>query len=87
MARLTGKIAVIVGAAGRDNMGQVMARRFAAEGATVVVAGRKAEPLAALAQEINGTHALCDITQKAEVDALVAFAVAKYGRIDVRQSK
>jgi NAD(P)-dependent dehydrogenase (short-subunit alcohol dehydrogenase family) len=83
MARLTGKIAVIVGAAGRDNMGQVMARRFAAEGATVVVAGRKAEPLAALAQEINGTHALCDITQKAEVDALVAFAVAKYGRIDV----
>ena len=33
MGRFTGKVVSIVGAAGKDNMGQVMARRFAAEGA------------------------------------------------------
>ena len=40
MARLTGKTAWVLGAAGRDNMGQVIARRFADEGAKVVVGGR-----------------------------------------------
>ena len=49
MGRLAGKVAVVLGAAGQDNMGQVMARRFAEEGATVVVAGRRSEPLEALA--------------------------------------
>jgi 2-hydroxycyclohexanecarboxyl-CoA dehydrogenase len=83
MGRLAGKVAVILGAAGRDNMGQVMARRFAAEGARVVVAGRKEETLASLAAELDGAHALCDITQKAELEALADLAVARYGRIDV----
>lgn len=43
--RLAGKVAVILGAAGVDNMGQVIARRLAVEGAKVVVAGRHAETL------------------------------------------
>ncbi|EJU10081.1 short-chain dehydrogenase/reductase SDR, partial [Sphingomonas sp. LH128] len=42
MADLAGKVAVVVGAANRDNMAQVIARRLAADGATVIVAGRKA---------------------------------------------
>ena len=36
MGRLDDKVAVILGAAGTDNMGQVIARRFAAEGARVI---------------------------------------------------
>ena len=48
MGRLDGKVAVVLGAAAKDNMGQVMARRFAAEGASVVVGGRQADTLAAL---------------------------------------
>ena len=40
MARLAGKVAYVLGAAGRDNMGQVIARRFALEGASVAVGGR-----------------------------------------------
>ena len=40
MGRINGKVAVILGAAGEGNMGQTIARRFAAEGARVVVAGR-----------------------------------------------
>jgi NAD(P)-dependent dehydrogenase (short-subunit alcohol dehydrogenase family) len=83
MGRLQGKIAVVLGAAGEGNMGQVMARRFAAEGATVVVAGRQLAPLEALANEIGGLAVSCDITLKADVAALVERTVAAYGRLDV----
>ena len=83
MGRLQGKIAVVLGAAGEGNMGQVIARRFAAEGATVVVAGRQLAPLQTLANEIGGLALACDITQKADVLALVERTVAVYGRLDV----
>jgi NAD(P)-dependent dehydrogenase (short-subunit alcohol dehydrogenase family) len=82
MAQLAGKKAVILGAASKDNMGQVMARLFAREGAEVMVAGRKEEPLAALAAEIGGHYALCDITRRADVHALADAAIAKMGRVD-----
>ncbi len=64
-------------------MGQCIARRFADEGASVVVAGRHAEPLAQLASEIGGASRLCDFTRKEDIDALVAFARERYGRVDV----
>ena len=83
MGRLAQKIAVVLGAAGRDNMGQVIARRLAAEGAQVIVAGRHEAPLRELAQQLGGGFALCDITSKSEVDALVAGVVAQHARIDV----
>lgn len=83
MARLEGKVAVILGAAGAGNMGQVIARRFAAEGARVLVAGRHEAQLAALAREIGGRHALCDITAEAEVKALVKAATDWEGRLDI----
>ncbi len=82
MARLDGKKAVILGAASEGNMGQVMARLFASEGATVMVAGRHEEPLAALASDIGGHYALCDITDKAQVRAMADKAVADMGRVD-----
>ncbi len=83
MSRLAAKTAVVLGAAGRDNMGQVMARRFAAEGAYVIVAGRHEAPLADLAREIGGRHVLCDITRKADVEALAQTALETRGRLDV----
>jgi NAD(P)-dependent dehydrogenase (short-subunit alcohol dehydrogenase family) len=83
MQRLSGKVAVVLGAAGRDNMGQAIARRFAAEGASVLVAGRREAPLRELAAEIGGSHALCDITRKADTDALAASALERHGRVDV----
>lgn len=83
MGRLDGKVAVVLGAAGRDNMGQVMARRFAAEGAKVVVAGRHAGPLAELAAEIGGDALTCDITVKDQVEALAAQAWERHGRVHV----
>lgn len=83
MGKLEGKVAVVLGAAGKDNMGQVMARRFAAEGARVVVAGRHLAPLETLAQEIGGVAVACDITSKADVLALAARAVEACGRVDI----
>ncbi|WP_296678857.1 SDR family NAD(P)-dependent oxidoreductase [Novosphingobium sp.] len=82
MARLAGKTAVVLGAGSKDNMGQTIARRFAAEGATVLVAGRKEDVLRDLAEELGGHYALCDITSRAEVQALADAAVANLGRVD-----
>src|SRR4051794_40387486 len=83
MTRLAGKKAVVLGAAGRNNMAQAIARRFAEEGATLVVAGRQEEELKRFAAEIGGHHVTCDITRKADTDALAAFAVTTLGGLDI----
>jgi len=83
MARLDGKVAVILGAAARDNMGQVMARLFAREGANVVVGGRHEDELARIATEVGGHYALCDITRKSDLERLYRTAVDAYGKVDV----
>lgn len=83
MGRMQDKVVSIVGAAGKDNMGQVMARRFAAEGAKVVVSGRHEEPLRTLAEEINGDWVLCDLTDKTSIDNMVDTIVERHGRVDV----
>lgn len=80
--RLAGKRAVVVGAAGKDNAGQAIARRFAAEGARVLAAGRKPGPLAELAAAIGGHHALVDIRHKPEVERLLDTAVKAMGGVD-----
>lgn len=83
MRGLEGKVAVVLGAAGANNMGQVIARRLAADGARLVVAGRKAEPLATFAQELGGEHLTCDITVKSDLERLASHARERFGRIDV----
>ena len=45
MAGLSGKVALVIGASGRDNMGQVIARRLAGEGAKIVLSGRRLDEL------------------------------------------
>ncbi len=82
MGQLEGKTAVILGAASPNNIGQVIARLFAKEGAQVLVAGRKEGPLAEIAEEIGGHYALCDITDHGQVHALAAAGVEKMGRVD-----
>jgi NAD(P)-dependent dehydrogenase (short-subunit alcohol dehydrogenase family) len=83
MKRFEGKCVIVLGAGTGGNMGQAIARRFAEEGASVMVAGRKREPLKNLAIEIAGDHFLCDITVKSEVDALVAATLSRFGKVDV----
>lgn len=81
--KLQGKVAVVLGAAGRDNMGQSIAKRFADEGARVVVAGRKLDELERFAATIEGAATTCDITSKAEVTAMFEFAKRWGGRVDI----
>jgi len=83
MSRLAGKVAVVLGAAGRDNMGQAIARRFVEEGAQVVVGGRGEDSLRTFAAQIQGRYAMCDITRKADVAALARTAVEAHGRVDI----
>lgn len=83
MTRLQGKRAVILGASSPDNMGQHIARRFLAEGAQVLVSGRKAEVLEAFANETGCAFATCDLTEEASVSALADAAAEKLGGIDV----
>jgi NAD(P)-dependent dehydrogenase (short-subunit alcohol dehydrogenase family) len=83
MARLENKTAIILGAAGRGNMGQVIAKRFAEEGARVVVAGRNADELERFAASIGGVTAICDITKRRDLDALLKTAIDATGGIDI----
>ena len=80
---LNGKVVIVLGAAAQGNMGQGIARAFVGEGAQVMIAGRHEDALRALADEIGCGWMLCDITSKADVDALVDGAIATFGKVDV----
>lgn len=83
MGRLEGKCAVILGASSPDNMGQHIAKRFIAEGANVLVSGRKESVLADFADAAGCEWVACDLTDKASVDGLADAAQQKLGGIDV----
>jgi 2-hydroxycyclohexanecarboxyl-CoA dehydrogenase len=83
MGRLTGKKAVILGASSAANMGQHIAQRFMAEGADVLVSGRKADVLQNFAAETGCHWTACDLTVEQDVKALADTALAKMGSIDI----
>jgi NAD(P)-dependent dehydrogenase (short-subunit alcohol dehydrogenase family) len=78
--RLDGKVCVITGAA--SGIGLASARRFAAEGAKVVVADLSAGGKD-VADEIGGLYVPVDVTSEEQVQALFSAAVAEYGGLDV----
>ena len=79
--RLVDRVAVITG--GGCGIGLATARRFAAEGANVVVGDIDATAGAAAAEEVGGMFVHADVTAEAEVEALFATAVDTYGAVDV----
>lgn len=83
MARLQGKRAVILGASSPDNMGQHIATRFLAEGANVLVSGRKEDVLADYAVRHGCEWAACDITDQASIQSLADAASEKLDGIDI----
>jgi len=80
-----GHVAVVTG--GGTGMGRAMALEFSRLGAAVVVAGRRAEPLAETAALIEGSGGTAlaeptDVRDPEQVDALMRAAVDTFGRID-----
>jgi NAD(P)-dependent dehydrogenase (short-subunit alcohol dehydrogenase family) len=79
--RLDGRVAVITG--GCSGIGLATAKRFAAEGAHVVIGDLDAERGPEIAEELSGAFVRTDVTSKESVDALFAFAKNTYGSVDV----
>ncbi|MGI8627871.1 MAG: SDR family NAD(P)-dependent oxidoreductase, partial [Geodermatophilaceae bacterium] len=79
--RLDGRTAVVTG--GCSGIGLATARRFAAEGARVVIGDVDELSGARVATELEGHFVACDVTDPAHVDALFAVTNEKYGSVDV----
>lgn len=81
--RLAGKVAIVTG--GGSGMGLASARRFAAEGARVVVADLDGERAAAAAAELGeaAVAATVDVRDEAAIAAMVELAVERFGTVDV----
>jgi NAD(P)-dependent dehydrogenase (short-subunit alcohol dehydrogenase family) len=80
--RLAGRVAVITG--GASGIGLATAKRFAAEGAKVVIGDVvDAKTGDAAAASVGGTYVKADVTDKAEVDALFDTAASTYGSVDI----
>jgi short-subunit dehydrogenase len=71
MTLIDGRV-LITGATG--GIGQAIARAFAARGAELILTGRKAEVLEPLAQEVSGRTIVCDLSDRDEVERLIAEA-------------
>lgn len=86
MAMLAGKVAFITGAA--SGIGESTARRFAQEGAKIVLADLKAEDLQRVQRDIEAsggqaTSVICDVTDAASVKSALAAAIERFGHLDV----
>jgi len=79
--RFTGKVALVTG--GGTGIGAATARRIAFEGGKVVVTGRRAEPIQAIADEIGGAALAGDTTDLAHLEAAVTLAGERFGGLDI----
>lgn len=91
MGRLTGKVAIVTGAASRGEgvgNGAATAILFAREGAKVVLVNRDLERAKALEEQIRAeggeaSSFAANVTRPEEAEAMAAFAIERYGRLDI----
>lgn len=84
MIRFEQKVVIVTGAG--SGIGAATAKRFLAEGAFVVLNGRRKEKLAETADGIDPARVLLhdgDISDEAYVQQMIGATIARFGRIDV----
>jgi NAD(P)-dependent dehydrogenase (short-subunit alcohol dehydrogenase family) len=83
MTRLTGKVAIVTG--GASGIGLATARRFAAEGARVMIGDVDGDRLGAVTADLGNAVAgqRCDVRDEASVEALVEATVERFGAVHV----
>jgi 2-hydroxycyclohexanecarboxyl-CoA dehydrogenase len=81
VARLDGKITIVTGAG--QGIGRGIAVKLAAEGATVVVTDVDGATAEETARAVGGVAIRTDVTERESVEAMVAQAHRRFGRIDV----
>jgi len=84
MLRFEGKVVLVTGAG--SGIGEGTARRFSAEGATVVVVGRHKGSITAVAKDLPSERTLvkvADVSKYRQIEAAIDSAVKKFGRLDV----
>lgn len=79
--KLNDRIAIVTGAA--RGIGLAIARRFAAEGASVIMSDVLDGEGEAAAKAIGATYMHCDVSNMTEVTALVAAVIEKHGAVDI----
>ena len=80
-ARLDRKLAIVTG--GGSGIGEATAKIFSEAGATLVVTGRRPEPLERVAKEIGGHAIACDVSDQAQVRTMFAQALKITGQVDI----
>src|SRR6476646_4794402 len=83
---LTGRVAIVTG--GGNGIGEAMVRRFAREGAKVVIADINLNAAEKVAEDLRkeGFEALAcrvDVTSKQDVEAMVNKAENEFGKVDI----
>lgn len=82
---MTGKVAVVTGAS--MGIGEAIAKRFASEGASVVLLSRDVSRGETARQRVGHTERTlalaCDVRSREEIDRALAQTLAKFGRVDV----
>ena len=79
--RIEGKVAVVTG--GCSGIGLATVRRFAAEGAKVVIGDVDDSNGSRIARELGGAFVHCDVTNPEQVETLFRTAKEKFGSVDI----
>ena len=78
---VSGKTAIITG--GASGIGEALVRAMAAAGAQVVIADLSGDAAQALAEEVGGVAMTCNVTDEANIQAVVAETEKRFGQVDI----